>query len=249
MLERERDNKLMNMEALAASISHELKQPLAAITTAGGAALRWLRRTPPDLEEARSGLDHIIHEGHRAGKVLDNLRGLFGKADRKTEPVDVNEVALAALRTLREELSDHGVTTGVELASELPLIRGHRVQLEEVIVNLAHNAVEAMDSIDVDRRSLKIRTRPDGNTIIVDVEDTGPGINPETLQSMFGAFATTKPDGMGLGLAICRMIVERHGGQLSAISDGKSGALFQFFLPTGATDMRTSERLDRHPAE
>jgi signal transduction histidine kinase len=240
MLERERDNKLMNMRALAASISHELKQPLAAVTMSGAAGLRWLERMPPDFNEVRSNLGDIVHAGHRAGKVLDNLRALFGKADWRTEPVDLNQVALTALRVLREEINDHGVATSVELESQLPLIMGHRVQLEEVIVNLAHNAVEAMDAVDVDRRLLILRTEVDGHNVVVGVEDTGPGINQETLQNMFGAFATTKPQGMGLGLAICSMIIEGHCGRLSATSDGKNGALIKFFLPMEVTERGTA---------
>jgi signal transduction histidine kinase len=233
MLERERDNKLMSLEAMAASISHELKQPQAAIAAHAGAALRWLKRAPPDLEEARSSLNDIASNAHRTGQILDNLRALFGKADRKTEPVDVNEVALSSMRMLHGELNDHGVKADVQLASELPLIMGQRVQLQEVFVNLVRNAIEAMDAVEADRRVLAVSTKPYGsNAIIVEVKDSGPGIDSEQLRKIFGAFVTTKPHGMGLGLAICRAIVERHGGQLSATSDVKNGTLFKFSLPT-----------------
>jgi C4-dicarboxylate-specific signal transduction histidine kinase len=236
-LERERDNKLMSLEAMAASISHELKQPQAAIATNAGAALRWLKRAPPDLEEARSSLSDIASNAHRTGQILDNLRTLFGKADRKTEPVDVNEVALSSMQILHGELNDHGVKADVQLASELPLIMGQRVQLQEVFVNLVRNAIEAMDAVEADRRALVVRTKSDGsNAIIVEVKDSGPGIDSEQLRKIFGAFVTTKSQGMGLGLAICRAIVERHGGQLSATSDVKNGTLFKFSLPMEPMD-------------
>jgi signal transduction histidine kinase len=242
MLERQRSNKLMSLEATAASISHEMKQPLTAITANGLSALRFLERSPPDLDEARSALSDIVSDGFRVSGVLDNIRALFGRVDRKQERIDVNEAARAALRPLRGDLSDHSVAARVELAPELPAVMGHRGQLEEVVVNLLHNAIEAMDTVSVDRRVLTVRTRPDGaNAVIVEVEDRGPGIDPKHLESMFDAFVTTKPHGTGLGLAICRMIIERHGGQLSAVSDGKRGALFRIVLPIGAADKQRSK--------
>ena len=232
MLERERDNKLINLHAAMASISHELKQPLTAITLNGSAARRFLRHTPPDLEELRSVLDDMVDDGHRMNQVLDSLRGLFGKADLINEPIDVNELASRALYTLRNELKDHGVATRVELTPSLPHVMGHGGQLQEVITNLILNSVEAMDSVKVDRRMLKVRSAIcDERTLVVQVEDAGPGIDPEKIADIFNAFVTTKANGTGLGLAICRMIIERHGGQLTAKSDGQGGALFQFVLP------------------
>jgi signal transduction histidine kinase len=233
MLERERNNKLMSLAATAAAISHEMKQPLTAITANGIASLRLLETAPPDLEEARSALNDVVDDAYRAGQVLDNLRVLFGKVDREEEPIDVNQVTVRALRTLRAELSDHRVAASLDLTSELPAVRGHGGELQEVIINLFHNAIEAMDAIKAERRVLKVRTRRDGvNAVVVEVEDSGPGIDPKRLESIFDAFVTTKPQGTGLGLAISRMIVERHGGQLSARSDGKDGALFRLVLPT-----------------
>jgi signal transduction histidine kinase len=233
MLERERNNKLMSLAATAAAISHEMKQPLTAITANGIASLRLLETAPPDLEEARSALNDVVDDAYRAGQVLDNLRVLFGKVDREEEPIDVNQVTVRALRTLRAELSDHRVAASLYLTSELPAVRGHGGELQEVIINLFHNAIEAMDAIKAERRVLKVRTRRDGvNAVVVEVEDSGPGIDPKRLESIFDAFVTTKPQGTGLGLAISRMIVERHGGQLSARSDGKDGALFRLVLPT-----------------
>jgi signal transduction histidine kinase len=233
MLERERNNKLMSLAATAAAISHEMKQPLTAITANGIASLRLLESAPPDLEEARSAVNDVISDAYRAGQVLDNLRVLFGKVEREQEPIDVNQVAVRALRTLRAELSEHRVAASLDLTSELPPVRSHGGQLHEVLINLLHNAIEAMDAIKAERRVLKVRTGPDGaNAVVVEVEDSGPGIDPKRLEHIFDAFVTTKPQGTGLGLAICRMIVERHGGQLSARSNGRDGALFRLVLPT-----------------
>ena len=144
----------------------------------------------------------------------------------------MNELILGVLQSSRKELQDHGVETQLELASELPLVESHRRQLEEVIFNLVHNAIEAMDATTDRDRVLRVRTALNGDdAITVAVRDSGPGIDPKRLDSIFGAFFTTKPHGMGLGLAICRMIIEHHGGQLTASSDGKNGSLFQFVLP------------------
>jgi signal transduction histidine kinase len=241
MLQREQDNKLMNLEAMVASISHEVRQPLAAIATNGMAALRFLGHAEPDLEETRSALERIIIASRRAGEVFDNIRALFGSADQRHEPVDVNELVLGGLRALRGELDVHGVTPRAELTSNLPLVMGHRGQLQEVLHNLARNAIEAMDAVEKGSRLLRVRTRHDGrDAITVAVEDTGPGIDPEKLDGIFEPFITTKPHGMGLGLAICRMIIDRHGGQLTASSEGKRGALFQFVLPIAITEKATA---------
>ena len=231
-LQRERDNKLMNLEAMVASLSHEVRQPLVAISTNGGAARRFLRHTPPNIDEVQSSLDAMVNASHRASAVFDNIRALFGNADQVREPIDVNELVLGSLRALDGELKDHGVASRTELTPELPFVMGHKGQLEEVLLNLGRNAIEAMDAVEGGSRALRVRTqRGDRNTIIVAVEDSGTGIAPQRLAIIFDAFVTTKPKGMGLGLAICRMIVERHGGQLAASSDGKSGASFQFVLP------------------
>ena len=231
-LERERDSKLMNAQAITASIAHEIKQPLAAIATFSSAASRFLQRVPPDLEEVRSALDEIYIASHRASRVFDNIRALFGSSDQGQAPIDMNEMVLGALRALRGELNDHGITTRTDLTSELPLVIGHRGQLQEVILNLARNSIDAMDAIKDGSRELRLRTEHHGrDAIAVAVEDSGPGIDPKKLGGIFDAFVTTKPQGTGLGLAICRMIVERHRGQLTASSDGKRGALFQFVLP------------------
>jgi signal transduction histidine kinase len=169
--------------------------------------------------------------------VFDSISALFQKVDQSRLSIDVNEIILEVLESLHGELKYHGVTTRAELASELPLVDGHRGQLRLVISNLFHNAIEAMDTTTDRGRMLRVRTNPHGrNAVIVSVEDSGPGIDPEQLNRIFDAFVTTKAHGMGLGLAICRMIVQRHGGRLSALSDGRKGAQFQLVLPIEFTD-------------
>ena len=241
MLEREQANKLMNAQAITAAIAHEVKQPLAAIAINGGAALRFLDKTPPELEEVRTNLKSMISDSHRTSDVFDGIRALFGKSEQKRLPVDVNAIIRGVLQSSRKELQDHGVETRLELATELPLVDSHGRQLEEVIFNLVHNAIEAMDAATDRSRLLRVRTElNDHDAITVAVQDSGPGIDPKQIDGIFGAFFTTKPDGMGLGLAICRMIIEHHGGQLTASSDGKNGSLFQFDLPIGPAEKGTA---------
>src|SRR5215472_909332 len=237
MLERERDNKLMNIEAITAAIAHEVKQPLAAIVINGKAALRFLQKSPPDHDEVRANLHNMVKDGFRTSEVFDGIRALFRKADDGAKQVDINEIILATLQSLREELLDHKIQTRTELSSGLPPVDGHKGQLQEVISNLIHNAVDAMDATTDRSRILRLRTELHGDDAIkLIVEDSGPGIDANKLEGIFGAFITTKSQGMGLGLAICRMIIEKHKGQITASSDGKNGALFQVVLPIKSTE-------------
>jgi signal transduction histidine kinase len=249
MLERERDNKLMNVQAATATMAHEVKQPLAVISLKGEAAQQLLKHSQPDLEKVRSALVSIVANSHRASQLLNNTRALFARTDKGHDSIDVNKIALQVLRLLREQLKAHGVMTHVEFASDLPLIVGHKGQLQEVVINLFQNAIEAMRAIKDGPRMLQLRTKRRGDdAIVVEVEDSGPGIDPADLNSIFDAFFTTKSHGMGLGLAICRMIIERHGGRLSASSDGTNGALFQVILPTRElhADNARALRMDDH---
>jgi signal transduction histidine kinase len=232
MLEREPDNKLMNVQAALASIAHEVRQPLAAIEINSHAALRWLGRTPPDYDEVRAALNRITGNSQRTSEVFEAFRTLFGKAGQARQAIDVNEIVRDVLQSFHGELKSHGVTTHTELTSGLPLADGNSVQLREVVSNLVSDAIEAMIATTNLSPVLAVKTELRGrDAIVVSVRDSGPGIDPERLDSIFGAFVTTKAHGTGLGLAICRMIIQNHGGQLSASSDGKSGALFQFVLP------------------
>jgi signal transduction histidine kinase len=232
MLQRERDTKLVSAQAITASIAHELKQPLTAVAMNGSAAIKFLETTPPNYAEVRAALRDIIDDASRACETMDGIRALFRWIKGRQESVDVNEVIGDALHDLSEELGDYRVTVRIELTQEIPLVRGNKHQLREVIVNLVHNAIEAMDATKDRDRILWVRSEiRDREAIAVSVQDTGPGIDPSRLDSIFDAFFTTKEKGMGLGLAICRLIAEHHSGRLTASSNGKDGAVFQFLLP------------------
>ncbi|CCE06420.1 putative Sensor protein [Bradyrhizobium sp. STM 3843] len=232
MLRRERDNKLMNLEAAVASISHEVKQPLAAIVMRGSTALRFLGYTPPDVEKARSALNKIVIEGRRASEIFDNIRDLFRKSNHQRTTIDMNKLISSIVESLHVELADHRIEVQTELQPELPPVWGHRGQLQDVLLNLIRNATEAMEAGQGKFRVLRLTSeRRPNDGIGIKVTDTGPGIDPERLDTIFDAFVTTKSQGMGLGLAICRMIVERHGGQLLASSGEGGGAQFEILLP------------------
>ncbi len=230
-LERERDNKLMNAEAVTAAIAHEIRQPLSAIVFDGAAGLKVLERTSPDYQKARESLSRIIAGAHRTSEVFEGIRDLFRRVDEAPQPTDVNEIVLGVRDLMLAELQDRGVAQRIHLAPNLPLVPANRNQLHEVILNLVQNALEAMDGVPY-RRVLRVTTELRGpDAVLITVQDTGPGIDAGKLDKIFDAFFTTKKKGMGLGLAICRMIIERHGGRLTASSDGKSGAAFTIRLP------------------
>jgi signal transduction histidine kinase len=233
MLAREQNNKLMNVGATATAIAHELKQPLAAMVANADASLGFLEQTPPNLVQTKEALNDIVADGHHASDALDGVRTLFRTVNQTREPVDVNELTREVLHSMRSELNEHGVAVQSELAPGVPPIQGNLGQLQQVIFNLAHNAVQAMVDAGSRSRVLRLITQPDDrDRIVVAVQDTGPGIDPKRLDEIFDAFVTTKARGMGLGLAICRTIVEQHGGRLTASSDGRNGALFEVVLPT-----------------
>jgi signal transduction histidine kinase len=234
-LRRERESKLTNVEAAVAAIAHEVRQPLGSIANLGAAAQVLLKRTPADLAEVYGILEEITDESFRASKVFENIRALFRSSDRERRPADVNELVRGALQVAHGELEHGGVVTNMQLSAELPRITGNSGQLQEVILNLVQNAVEAMGAVAATARRLGIKTeRLGGGEIAIVVEDSGPGIDPDKIDEIFEPFVTTKAKGVGLGLAICRMIVERHGGQLSASSERNAGARFQIVLPVPA---------------
>jgi signal transduction histidine kinase len=232
MLEQERNNKLMSLEAMAASISHEVRQPLTGMTTSGSALLRFLGDTPPKVEKARSAAEKVVAAGHHISQILDEIRDLFGTTERARGPANMNELVLASLSALDAELKNQHIVTRVNLNPELPAVMGHSGQLQQVVVNLIQNAIDAMGSIDKDRRVLQVSTEHNGaKAVSVTIEDTGPGIDPKKTDDIFAPFFTTKSHGMGLGLAICRMIVEHHDGELSVSSAEPRGAIFRIELP------------------
>jgi signal transduction histidine kinase len=230
-LQREQSNKLMNFEAIVAAIAHEIKQPLGAIELNSSSAQLMLEGAPADVGEIRAIMDETKDAARRINETLDGFRSLFGRIDQKRQPVDINELILDVLKLSRTELNDHGVLARTKLTSELPAIYGDRNQLHQLIYNLVHNAIDAMSETGSRDKTLEVRTNIwDRNAIIVEVLDNGPGIDPERLADVFEAFVTTKPHGMGLGLAICRKIVERHDGQIWASSVVPHGAHFRIVL-------------------
>ena len=235
MLQRERSNKLANLEAVIAAIAHEVKQPLSAIAVRGAATKRYLDRTP-GLREAGSSVGAMVDASMRANEIFDNIRALFSDVDQKRQSIDVNQLAAEALDLLREEIKAHGIETSIHLTPGLPSIMGHNGQLREVIVNLIQNAIDAMQAVSGRRRILRIRADHHGNeAIVISVEDTGSGIEPEKMQRIFDPFVSTKAKGRGLGLAICRSIIERHHGQLSVSSEVDGGARFRLILQVKPT--------------
>jgi signal transduction histidine kinase len=236
-LQRERNNKLMNLEAMAASISHEVRQPLTSIATNGRAAQRFLGHLPPNVEEAQSALKRLIGDSHRASQLFDNIRALFGKADEGHEPIDANQLIRAVVTGFQGDLEQHGIAADVKLHEDLPKITAHKGQLEEVLINLVRNAIEAMQADKNDHRVLQVSSRRhEDDKIILSIEDSGPGIDPKHAENIFDAFVTTKSHGMGLGLALCRMIIERHSGKLSVSPAHPRGSIFCIVFPIYARD-------------
>jgi PAS domain S-box-containing protein len=225
-------NRVTTLGQLSASIAHEVSQPISAVATNAHAALRWLGAQPPDLEEVRQALGRIVKDGNRAADVFGRIRGLIKKAPPRKDGLEINETILEVIALTRGEAVKNGVSVQTQLAEGLPLIQGDRVQLQQVILNLIMNAVEAMSGVSEGSRELLIstgKTEPDG--VLVAVRDSGPGLAPASLGRLFDAFYTTKPGGLGMGLSICRSIVEAHGGRLWAAGNVLQGAIFQFTLP------------------
>ena len=234
-LQREQSNKLMNFEAIVAAIAHEIKQPLGAIELNSSSAQLILDQAPADVGEMRAIIDETRDAARRINETLDGFRSLFGRIDQKRQPVDINELILDVLRLSRTELNSHGVLARAQLTAELPAIYGDRNQLHQLIYNLVHNAIEAMSETTSCDKMLEVKTNNwDRNAIIIEVLDNGPGIDPERLANVFEAFVTTKSHGMGLGLAICRRIVERHDGQIWASPAVPHGAHFRIVLRSSA---------------
>ncbi len=215
-----------------ASIAHEVNQPLAAIVTNASAGLRWLTNDAPDLNEARAAMTNVVSAGHRASEVIKSVRALFKKDRQEKTPVDLNTVIRDVLAPLREELQMRRILVQTQLASPLPLVLGQSGQLQQVIWNLVRNAADAMDSVTGRARVLTVKTaihNPDG--VLLSVEDSGTGIDPKNTDRIFETFFTTKSQGMGMGLSICRSIIEAHDGKLWASSGVENGSVFNILLP------------------
>jgi PAS domain S-box-containing protein len=225
-------NRVATMGQLTASIAHEVNQPLAALLTNAETAVRWLTRRPPDLEKTRQSIDRSIDDGRRAADIIGRIRDFSKKAPMRKGSVEINEAILEIMRLARVAMSEHGVSVDMQLSEGLPPILGDRVQLQQVILNLIMNAIEAMSEVVDGSRELLIGTGiGETDAVRVTVSDTGPGLPHVNSESIFGAFYTTKANGLGMGLSICRSIVEAHGGRLWATPNQPRGAVFRMMLP------------------
>jgi two-component system, LuxR family, sensor kinase FixL len=227
--------RVMTLGELTASIAHEVNQPLAAIVTNANACLRWLGGAQPNFVEARHAVERIIKDSYRASDVISRVRTLVKKAPPRNDPADLNEVILEVLALAQNQVRRNHVFVRRELANDLPSVRGDRVQLQQVILNLIINGMEAIAKSKQGERELTVSSGKDeSNNLIVAVRDSGEGLDPANIEHVFDAFFTTKPDGMGMGLAISRTIIESHGGRLWATSNSPTGAVFQFTLPAAS---------------
>jgi PAS domain S-box-containing protein len=225
--------RMATLGELTAWITHEVNQPLTGIVTNGAACLRWLDKAPPALDEARRSVEDMISDARRASEVTHSIRALSKKADAEKVPLDINDVVREASRLVQREAITHGASLRLELAPELPSILGDRVQLQQVIINLVINAIQAMASVTDRPRTLLIRSQQsEDGRVLVAVRDSGTGIEAKSVNKLFKAFFTTKPSGMGMGLSICRTIIEAHSGQVSAANNSGPGATFQLILPS-----------------
>jgi C4-dicarboxylate-specific signal transduction histidine kinase len=212
--------RVTTLGELTASTAHEVNQPLAAVVTNAAACLRWLDRETPNLEEARRTVESIINDGNRAGEVIQRVRALANKTDIENVPLEVNDVVREVIALVQRELTSNQVSLRTEFAPVLPMILGDRVQLQQVIINLLMNGIEAMQSVTDRPRELVIRSAQDATRrVLVSMTDCGVGIAAEDADRLFNAFFTTKSSGMGMGLSICRSIVEAHGGRLWATAN------------------------------
>ncbi|MGF6660148.1 C4-dicarboxylate-specific signal transduction histidine kinase [Paraburkholderia atlantica] len=230
-------NRVATMGQLAASIAHELSQPVTATVANAEAALRWLAREPADLGEARRALDRIVRDTNRAGDVLGRIRQLVRKAPRKKEPVDINEAIREITELVQGEARKSGARVEMQLAEDLPSIEGDRVELQQVLLNLIINALEAMGSLEGTRHVQVSTGEADGAGVVVTVRDSGPGFGPNGAEHAFNAFYTTKATGLGMGLSICRSIIDAHGGRLWVGESTPRGAAVQFTVPLHASPM------------
>jgi signal transduction histidine kinase len=224
--------RVMSLSTLTASIAHEVSQPLSGIVTNASTCLRMLSSDPPNVEGARETARRMIRDGSRASDVITRLRALFGKKDATIEVIDLNEAVREVIALSLSELQSNRVILRHQLASDLPPVTGDRIQLQQVILNLLRNASDAMNNLDDRPRELLITTeRDEGDRARLSVKDAGVGLEPEAMDQLFEAFYTTKNDGMGIGLPVCRSIIEKHRGLIWATQNDGPGATFSFSIP------------------
>ena len=226
-------NRVTALGQLAASIAHEVNQPIAAAHNNAGAALNFLDKTPPHVEDVREALLCVLNDTQRAGDVMSGLRAIVKKGPPQTISFDINEAIREVIVITRGEAAKNVISVKTQLAVGLPLVQGIRVRIQQVALNLIINAIEAMSAVDDEARELLISTEQNqGGGVLITMRDWGPGIDADNLERVFESFFTTKSDGIGIGLSICRSIVESHGGRLWASANVPRGAVFQFTLPS-----------------
>ena len=219
---------------MTASLAHEIKQPLGAIVTSANACRRWLNKSPPEIDEARDQLAQITASGHRASEVIESVRSLFSKNDQSRTLLDANELIRETIAIVRGELDEAGVRVEYELNAALPMVSAHKGQLQQVMLNIVTNAADAMRTVTDRARVLRVKSQASKSSgVTIAVEDSGTGIEANDTERIFNAFFTTKSNGMGMGLAICRSIVEAHGGNLSVSANAPHGSIFYVVLPRG----------------
>jgi signal transduction histidine kinase len=224
-------NRRATAGELSASIAHEVKQPLAAISSNGSAALRWLTKATPDLAEARKAMERVVDAAHHAGDIVDTIRSMFRKDAGERTVIDINHVIMNVVAVLRTDLQKNGVELRILLDPQLPAIKGNSVQLQQVVLNLVVNAIESMR--EVQSRVLRVQSDKSSSDMVhVSVEDTGTGVDPANLDRLFKPLFTTKKSGMGIGLSICHSIIEAHEGRIWVTAGPEKGSVFQFELPT-----------------
>jgi signal transduction histidine kinase len=237
LLRRERANRLLSLDAATGAIAHEIAQPLAAIATGGSAILNWLKRTPPNLDEVRTSASAVIEASRRANEIVSSVRALFRKTDDRRNLIHLDDVAREAMGLLQHDLETSQVAVATEYLGNLPPVRADRIQLQQIVLNLVKNAIEAMSSNPSGSRHVQVVTRLSGNsTVLLSVKDSGQGITAEHQDRIFDPFFTTKPTGMGLGLAICRTVAQDHGGNLRLVETSSHGSIFEIELPIASTD-------------
>ncbi len=232
LLRRERADRLMSLEAATAAMAHELKQPLSAMRSFGAAAQNWLKRTPPDVEKAHRAVDSVIETVDRADNVVSGMRDLFKKTSDLHTIVQLNDVVYQLLSLEQRDLQAHGISLTTQFEHNLPQVKAEPTQLQQVIFNLIKNAIDAMEGVPRDERHLRLVTGFDRKSIVsLYIQDSGPGISTEDQDRIFDPFFTTKPTGMGMGLSICRTIIETHGGSLRLAKTNHRGSSFEIALP------------------
>ncbi|HEY2528822.1 MAG TPA: MASE4 domain-containing protein [Xanthobacteraceae bacterium] len=241
-LRREREARLMTGDAVAATIAHEIKQPLSGLIMSADAGLRFLDRATPDLIEAKDAFRQVVADGHRMGEVIGSIRAIFKRDLRSRISLDINEIVREALRLAREEVRKEAILVRTELNDHVPQVKGDRIQLQQVLVNLITNAIESMAVHDGPRiLSVSSRTHENGG-VTVSIADTGMGVVSEDIDRIFNPLFTTKSDGMGMGLSICRSIIEAHDGRLRVAPNKPQGAIFQFSLGVSDETIQSGSR-------